>query len=126
MSSLESSSDTMTIADRDHESVETILQNHIRVNSEIEFLKEGLDKLLELIGAKNNNSVAKQRHRLEMLNLGGHWMITNLLVTLTQEDELEHNANMDVMDDEDVSSANNTAEVDDERVVSHERLSLLS
>jgi hypothetical protein len=141
-SSLESSSDTMTVEDhcddKDHESVESILQYYIRSNNEIEFLKEGLDKLLELIGANNNNksnnnAVSKQRHRLEMLDFGGHWMITNLLATLTRREDghehehghghghgHDHTSKMDAMDDEDVviSVNNNTVvEDDDERVV---------
>ena len=138
-SSLESSSDTMTVEDhccddKDHHesSVESILQHYIRSDNDIEFIKEGLDKLLELIGAKkNNNAISKHRHRIEMLDVGGHWMITNLLAALTQRengyghghghDEYEHNSNMDAMDVATNNNNNNNTVVvecdDDERVV---------
>ena len=147
-SSLESSSDTMTVEDycceeKDHHesfSVEGILQHYIRSDNDMECLREGLDKLLDLIGAKkNNNAISKHRHRIEMLDVGGHWMITNLLAALTQREngyghghghghgryEYEHNSNMnmdamDVTTTNDDDNNNNTVveEIDDnERVV---------
>lgn len=119
-SSLESSSVMMTVEDdceKEYESVEIILQDYIRINNEIEILKEGLDKLIERVGSKNNNVVSKQRHRVELLNSGGHWMITDLLANLTRKDEYSHDARMDVIDDGDDNNINNTVEFDDERVI---------
>lgn len=102
-SSLESSSETMALEDDDHnKTVETILQQHIRANSEIEFLKKGLDKLLALVGAKDENTAAKQSHRAEMLSSGGHWMIANLLTSLTRDYET-NNKNKESMNDQDVA-----------------------
>lgn len=116
-SSLQSSSDMITVEDdceKDHETVESILRNHIKSNADTDFLKEGLGRLLERIGSKNNKAVSKQRHRLEMLNFGGHWMITDILMNLAREDTYDQMLKMDV---EYCSSVSNTAGDDDERVI---------
>ena len=109
---LESSSETMALEDDDHNNtVETILQQHIRGNGEIEFLKKGLDKLLALVGAKNENTASKQSHQAELLNSGGHWMIANLLKSLSQDHE-PNNLNNESMNDHDIADSK-----DDEMVV---------
>lgn len=82
-SSLESSSDLMALDESD--SIESLLQHYIRANRNIDFLKQGLDKLLALVGATDQSKFSKQRHRAEMLDSGGHWMVANLLTSLTQD-----------------------------------------
>eukprot|EP00531_Pseudo-nitzschia_arenysensis_P010246 CAMPEP_0116120978 /NCGR_PEP_ID=MMETSP0329-20121206/3459_1 /TAXON_ID=697910 /ORGANISM="Pseudo-nitzschia arenysensis, Strain B593" /LENGTH=432 /DNA_ID=CAMNT_0003614775 /DNA_START=199 /DNA_END=1497 /DNA_ORIENTATION=- len=116
-SSLESSSDLMALDEND--SVESLLQHYIRANSDIHFLKQGLDKLLGLVGAKDQNKFTKQRHRAEMLDSGGHWMIANLLTSLTQDYGYEpnHNETSDSMNDHDVDVRSTHNNSDEELVV---------
>ena len=104
-SSLESSWDMMIGENDDDEdsgeSVESILKSYIRVNNELEIVHEGLDKILARIGLKNNSTVSRQHHRVEMLNFGGHWMITDLLANLMSVHDRDDISRMDIMDDED-------------------------
>ena len=67
--------------------VEDILSNYIQnINQvypdeeeQIIVLKKGLDKLLFLVGGSQTNNIVKQRNRNSMLNLGGHWQMTDIL-----------------------------------------------
>ena len=74
--------------------IETILRHYIGTNNDVLFLEEGLDKILEMISSKNRNEASKEFNRSEMLRLGGHWMITNLLLNLTRERERNCNTDM--------------------------------
>jgi hypothetical protein len=73
----------------DETTVKSILTNYLQNIDEIYtneeertvVLKEGLDKLYHLVGEKNTNYIIKQQHRVEMLELGGHWLLTDLLRT---------------------------------------------
>ena len=80
--------------------IETILRHYIGTNNDVLFLEEGLDKILEMISSRNRNEASKEFNRSEMLRLGGHWMITNLLSNLTRERERNCNTDMHVTDDE--------------------------
>lgn len=87
-SSFESSSETMEMEEQcGDDTVQDILKHYIRDNSDIELLKEGLDKLFDLVGAKNHDVATTEHFRAEMLGSGGHWMLTNLLAKLTQQNE---------------------------------------
>ena len=73
----------------DETTVKSILTNYLQNIDEIYtnveeravVLKEGLDKLYRFVGEKNTNNIIKQQHRVEMLELGGHWLLTDLLRT---------------------------------------------
>ena len=73
----------------DETTVKSILTNYLQNIDEIYtnveeravVLKEGLDKLYRFVGGKNTNNIIKQQHRVEMLELGGHWLLTDLLRT---------------------------------------------
>ena len=100
-SSFESGSETMALEEPCGDAtVSDILKHYIRDNSDIEFLKEGLDKLFDLVGAKNHDVATTERFRAEMLGSGGHWMLTNLLAKLTQQSDDNNNSMSDRDDDE--------------------------
>lgn len=89
------------------ETVESILTDYIKnvdaicTNEEerVVVLKEGLDKLWLMVSEKNNNCIIKQQRRVEILESGGHWSLTDLLRRFTgkrREQGHEYNDDSDI------------------------------
>mmetsp|Transcript_53965 Transcript_53965/g.61438 ORF Transcript_53965/g.61438 Transcript_53965/m.61438 type:complete len:476 (-) Transcript_53965:440-1867(-) len=92
----------------DDDTVESILNNYIKNNDtvctneveQVEVLREGVDKLWLMVSENNNNFIIKQQRRIEILESGGHWSLTDVLrrfVGNRTEQGYEYNDNNDIL-----------------------------